>query len=90
VQEFVMRYGLLPGLRETALLAAAVFDVSEPITLFAEVDPDTGERWIEMNVAARGSIEQVMAAHDSFTERQLSLPNSPARQIRLFVHIARD
>lgn len=89
-QEFVARQGLLADLRETLVMASDAFDLSEPIALSVEEDPDTGEKWMEMNVAARGSVEEVMAAHESFMDRQLALQPTSALQIRLFLHIARE
>jgi hypothetical protein len=90
VQEFVIRRGLSSDLREAVALAGKVFDVSGAITLSVEEDPDTGESWVEMGVAARGSVDTVMKSHENYTERLLSLPTAPSRQIRLFLHIARD
>ena len=90
VQEFVVRERLLPDLQEAVAAALGVFDVSGQITLFLEEDPDISESWVEIRVAARGSVEDIMKAHDSYSERLLTLPTTSTRQIRLFLHVARD
>jgi len=90
VREFAIRHGLITNLQETIALASRVFDVAGSIALGIEEDPDTGESWIEMKVAARGSIEHVMKSHESYTERLLSHSAKRCPQIRLFLHIARD
>ena len=90
VQEFVLRKGLSSDLGEAVSVASQVFDVAGPVSLSVEEDPDISESWIEINVSARGSVDEVMKAHERYTERLLSLPATSARQIRLFLHIARD
>ena len=90
VQEFVARKGLGVDLHQAAVLACGVFDMSGPMMLSIEEDPDTGESWVEMSVAARGSVESVMKAHETYSERLRSLSGGSCREIRLFLHIARD
>ena len=90
VREFVVRLGLQAELQDAVSLAQRVFHVSGPLPLSLEVDPDTGETWIEVKVAAHGSVEDVMKAHEDYTERRLALPKTCHRQVRLFLHIARD
>ena len=90
VQEFVIRERLLPDLREAISAALRVFDIPGPITLSLEEDPDVHETWVEIRVAARGGVEDIMRAHESYLERLLSLPTTSTRQIRLFLHVAKD
>jgi hypothetical protein len=90
VQEFVTRQGLFSELQDVVALVRQVFHVAGPISLSLEEDPDTGESWVEVKVAARGSVDNVMQAHERYTESLLSLPSTSSRQIRLFLHIARD
>ena len=87
VREFAVRRGLLSSLQEALVLASRTFDISVPISLSVEEDPDTGESWLEMRVAARGDVEEVMRAHEEYINRSLCLPSTSSRQIRLFLHM---
>ncbi len=76
VRDYVTQRGLETRVKQVVSLAQVVFEVAHPILLAVEDDPDTGETWIEVNVAVRGSVDEVKTAHDAFMERLLRLPTA--------------
>lgn len=89
VEEFCRTRGLLPELQDTLSLVTEHFAVAAPLGLTIETDPETGEQWVEISVAARGNVAEVAEARRRYNRRWLaSAPKAITENVRLFLHMA--
>jgi len=89
VQDFCRVRGLLPELQGTLSLINEHFAIAAPLALTIETDPETGDEWVEISVAARGSIVEVAEARRQYNRRWLaSAPKKITDNVRLFLPMA--
>ena len=82
---------LFPELQDTISLIHEHFAVAAPIDLSVETDPETGEQWLEVSVAARGNVANVADARRRYNRRwHATAPGKITDNVRLFLHIAAE
>lgn len=64
VDEFCRKHNLFDAVALFARLAEKHFSLSEPPTLNVHVDPEWGDSWLLLRVCARGTVDEVVAAHE--------------------------
>src|SRR4051812_38002410 len=84
LERFVADHELGGHVDTARALASEEFQLaSRPQVSFSE-DPETGEQWVEIALAVRGSCDDVTAAHNRYTRRWVAAaPNEVLPLIRL-------
>src|SRR5437868_4864432 len=87
VREFCQEYGLGAAIEATRDLVRTAFG-TDPASLRRENDPETREEWITVEIAARGSQEDVLAARKGFIQEWVRrVPQEFRRHLRIFVRV---
>lgn len=86
--EFVRRQGIAPALVRALTLAEECLHPVEPPVLGLQHDPETGDRWVVVEVRLRGDADAAMAAYQEYTEKIVAhLSYGDQRYIRLSIHV---
>ena len=89
VQEYLSEHGLDSLLLKALGVATTQFDLESPAAVRLVEDDESGEKWVEINVRARGELSAVRAAHCRYTEAWLGLISPElSLKIRLSIRIA--
>jgi hypothetical protein len=89
VERFCRDRDLLTDLPEAISLISANFDMAVAPSLSVETDPETGEQWLEISVAARGTVAEIAAARRQHNRQWLvAAPLRIKENVRLFLHVA--
>jgi hypothetical protein len=88
VRDFIQQQELGPAVEATRELVRSAFG-TDVASLKCEKDPETGEEWISVGIAARGSQGDVLAARKWLVQAWVRrIPEEFRRFLRLSVRVA--
>jgi hypothetical protein len=88
VRDFCQEHGLTSALEVTGDLVRSAFG-SNIVSLRREKDPETREEWVSVEIAARGSQEDVLAARKGLIQAWVKgVPQEFRRYLRLSVRVS--
>lgn len=84
VQAFLDRHGLKDYLAAAERIATEELRPIQPCRVVLEVDPETGDQWVEIALVLSGEVEQALNAYDRYTRRWVaSAPTDVIGKVRL-------
>ena len=70
------------------IIEKSFFTTINEIEMEPEIDPETGEEWLDFKIRIKGEVEEVLDRYDKYTERLVSLlPCSARYKMRLSYNI---
>jgi len=90
VVDFCAEHGLTADLHLSISIARETFGPVRNLTVELEIDPETGERYIVVNVARPLSVSEALARRRAYTTRWIQSASSPEAilQIRMLSDIS--
>ncbi len=81
VQRFCETNNLLPYLPAAVELTKRLFPSKTAPTTHLECDPNTGERWVTIDVTADGSTEELLDSEDEYIDEFVAVVPWPERDM---------